>query len=506
MATSFSQIDLHPFRRALLAWYEAHARDLPWRRDRDPYRIWVSEIMLQQTRVAAVLEHYARFMKRFPSVQALAAAREQSVLALWSGLGYYHRARRMHQAAKVIVREQRGQFPSRREDWLKLPGIGRYTAAALASIAFGEPVSVVDGNVERVLARLHAPQLRTDSIWEEAQRLLDPEKPGEFNQAMMELGAAVCTPRAPQCLLCPVSKWCATRGEHASPVKIKRKRKQLCYGFAQERDFVLLVQRDSKQKRMAGMWELPQLEKPPESKPIARLRHSITDTDYDVLVFRADSSGVTDGRWLTPRQWQRIALTGLARKILRRLLASRVESQRLLSESKLKLGGRMPALETGISAPDFALATVEGKQLHLGDALKKGPVLLAFFKTSCPVCQYAFPFFERVYQSSDSKNVTLLGISQDPPKKTREFLKEYGVTFPVAIDDESNRYAVSNAYGLTNVPTSFLIAPNREIEVSSVGWSKRDIELINERLAQFASHAPKTLWRAGEDIHEFRAG
>ena len=141
-------------RRSLLGWYDAHRRDLPWRRDADPYRMWVSEIMLQQTRVAAVLDHYARWMERFPTVQALAAAREQSVLALWSGLGYYHRARRLHQAAKVIARERKGEFPRTAEAWRELPGIGRYTAAAIASIAFGEPVAVVDGNVERVLERL----------------------------------------------------------------------------------------------------------------------------------------------------------------------------------------------------------------------------------------------------------------------------------------------------------------------------------------------------------------
>ena len=172
-------------------------------RSTDPYRVWVSEIMLQQTRVAAVLEHYARFMKRFPTVAALARAREQSVLAAWSGLGYYHRARRMHQAAKVIVRERGGQFPSRAEDWLELPGIGRYTAAAIASIAFGEAVAVVDGNVERVLARLDGDVLPNGSAWERAQALLDPKRPGDFNQAMMELGATICTPKSPQCLLCP---------------------------------------------------------------------------------------------------------------------------------------------------------------------------------------------------------------------------------------------------------------------------------------------------------------
>src|SRR5271165_5647849 len=142
-------VSLNKLRHSLLEWYNRHRRDLPWRRGTDPYRVWVSEIMLQQTRVAAVLDHYTRFMRRFPTVQALAVAREPSVLAAWSGLGYYHRARRMHQAAKVIVRERHGKFPRTAEDWRKLPGIGRYTAAAIASIAFGEAVAAVDGNVER---------------------------------------------------------------------------------------------------------------------------------------------------------------------------------------------------------------------------------------------------------------------------------------------------------------------------------------------------------------------
>src|SRR5215467_4197010 len=142
------------FRRRLLAWYDVNARDLPWRKDRDPYRVWVSEIMLQQTRVAAVIEHYHEFLRRFPTVKKLAAAREASVLAAWSGMGYYRRARMLHAAAKVVARQREGKFPETAEEWRELPGIGRYTAAAIASIAFGEPIAAVDGNVERVLRRV----------------------------------------------------------------------------------------------------------------------------------------------------------------------------------------------------------------------------------------------------------------------------------------------------------------------------------------------------------------
>ena len=314
---SLTPAQVRQFRRKLLAWYDAHRRNLPWRESTDPYRVWVSEVMLQQTRVAAVLEHYARFMKRFPTVTALASAREQSVLALWSGLGYYHRARRMHQAAKVIARERGGQFPCRFDDWLELPGIGKYTAAAIASIAFGEPVAVVDGNVERVLARLEASQLGNGSAWTRAQALLDPKRPGDFNQAMMELGATICTPRSPQCLRCPVRTFCATRGEQPSRKPAPRKRHQLNYSLVEKQGAALLVRRAPDARLMAGMWELPQLaEAPVDSAPLARLRHSITDTDYDVLVFRRADLSIANSRWFTSKQWRSAALTGLARKIL----------------------------------------------------------------------------------------------------------------------------------------------------------------------------------------------
>src|ERR1700758_64843 len=159
-------------RPKLLAWYDAHARELPWRESRDPYRVWVSEIMLQQTRVAAVIEHYHEFLRRFPTVNKLAAAREASVLAAWSGLGYYRRARMLHAAAKVVARE-RGKFPETADEWRTLPGVGRYTAAAIASIAFGEAVAVVDGNVERVLQRIVGKAISVEQIWQHAESLLD---------------------------------------------------------------------------------------------------------------------------------------------------------------------------------------------------------------------------------------------------------------------------------------------------------------------------------------------
>lgn len=324
-AVRLNSTNLNKLRRELLAWYEHSRRDLPWRKDSGPYRVWVSEIMLQQTRVAAVLDHYERFLRRFPTVQTLAAARESSVLAVWSGLGYYHRARRMHQAAKIIVRKWEGKFPRTAEQWRELPGIGRYTAAAVASIAFGEAVAVVDGNAERVLGRMFGRAEEREAAWELADTLLDREHPGNFNQGMMELGAMVCTPKTPQCLLCPLNLWCHARGADARPPQAARKRKQLWYALARKDGTVLLVQRSADASLMAGMWELPTV---PESKrdgcaTLAKVRHSITDTDYEVSVIAVLPDRLprleAEGRWFASKQWERLPLTGLARKVLQKL-------------------------------------------------------------------------------------------------------------------------------------------------------------------------------------------
>jgi peroxiredoxin len=165
----------------------------------------------------------------------------------------------------------------------------------------------------------------------------------------------------------------------------------------------------------------------------------------------------------------------------------------------------MAALIAGVRAPDFTLPTVDGGQVSLREALKKGPVLLAFFKVSCPVCQYALPFVERLYRAHQSANITVLGVSQDNVRDTKAFAKEYGISFPIALDDPAS-YAVSNAYGLTNVPTLFFVAADGEIEVSSVSWSKADIEAINEKLAAVRRQTPAVLWRKGDDVRDFRAG
>jgi A/G-specific adenine glycosylase len=220
------------FRSRLLGWFRQFQRDLPWRRTKDPYRIWLSEIMLQQTRVAAVIPYYERFLEHFPNVRPLAEAPEEDVLRLWSGLGYYSRARNLQAAAKQIVTKHSGKFPRSEGEALALAGIGRYTAAAILSIAFDAKLAVLDGNVARVLARLDALQgdLRGNGRWRALQatadKLLDRKSPGDWNQAMMELGATLCTPRSPQCLLCPVAKFCRARElglAHTIPDKRKKR-------------------------------------------------------------------------------------------------------------------------------------------------------------------------------------------------------------------------------------------------------------------------------------------
>jgi A/G-specific adenine glycosylase len=328
--------EVREMRTALLTWYGAHKRDLPWRATRDPYRIWVSEIMLQQTRVAAVLEHYRLFLAAFPTVQSLAAASEAEVLALWSGLGYYRRARMLHRAAKTVVAESSGAMPRTSEGLRALPGIGAYTAAAVASIAFGEPVAVVDGNVERVLARVAgwsaAEAGFATRVGTFAGTLVDPQRPGDFNQGMMELGATVCLPRGPLCLGCPWQRWCRTRGEHPVPVRRAQQRQHsarvVCLRGTGAKRQVLLVQRAAEASLMAGMWELPvyipstnpSVEAKTGESPEFTVRHAITVTNHVVDVYvRSGAARGVEGDWVPVSSLSERALTGLTRKVLRRV-------------------------------------------------------------------------------------------------------------------------------------------------------------------------------------------
>ncbi len=298
------------FRAALTAWYRVNARKLPWRGVKDPYATWLSEIMLQQTRVATVIDRYTAFLRRFPTLRALAQAEEADVLALWSGLGYYRRARMLHRGAQFVLRECGGKLPRTAAELRTLPGVGDYTAAAIASIAFGQSVAVLDGNVERVLLRLlgrgeerSAPARA--QLLAVAQELLPPGKgasarstPGDHNQAMMELGATVCLPRAPLCLQCPVVAFCQTRGEHATPQREKQQSRITAHLLALRKrgvtTEVLLQRRGSEESQMPGMLELPPLplDLIAGREPVLRLRHAITNTNYYVQVFAESAQGV----------------------------------------------------------------------------------------------------------------------------------------------------------------------------------------------------------------------
>jgi len=348
MARQIGEIaNIPKLRKELISWYDENQRNLPWRAGKDPYAIWVSEIMLQQTRVAVVVDRYQEFMKRFPTLSALAQSDEQEVLALWSGLGYYRRARMLHKAAQFVTDNLSGVLPAASAELRKLPGIGSYTAAAIASIAHGEAVAVVDGNVERVLCRLagwgqggrtSATALRK-KIEDRAAQMVDADRPGDFNQAMMELGATVCLPRNPQCLVCPISAHCKTRGEHKTTPRPRMLSREIAHALSVRTSSsprkkrststreVLLEQRPATHTVMPGMWELPKLRTAavPEEDQRMTVRHAIMQVNYYVrirTVFEDDVDDLTlcggERRWVPLDEAAGMALTGLTRKVLTR--------------------------------------------------------------------------------------------------------------------------------------------------------------------------------------------
>jgi A/G-specific adenine glycosylase len=316
-----SRQQLQAIRTALLRYYEAHARDLPWRRTQDPYAIWVSEVMLQQTRVETVLRYYEPFLKRFPSLHALATAEEDSVLAAWSGLGYYRRARLLHAGVREVVARYGGSVPEETEARRSLPGIGRYTAGAIGSIAFDRAEALVDGNVARVFARLFAidtPLGRTDTqarLWALADALVPGVQPGALNQALMELGATLCSKAAPSCERCPVAAHCLALAQQrvaALPVVLKKRAPKtialvalLALDPARER--VLLVR--SAEQLFGGLWNLPMLEGSGVAlaqrlldtfgvqaklgrKPLAKIEHVLTHRRMQLQLFAAQLQGL----------------------------------------------------------------------------------------------------------------------------------------------------------------------------------------------------------------------
>jgi A/G-specific adenine glycosylase len=337
-------------RTRLLAHYRRARRDLPWRRTRDPYAIWISEIMLQQTRVESVIPYYRRWMERFPDVAALAGAEVDDVLHAWEGLGYYSRARNLHRAAQEVRDRFAGDLPSDPAALRTLPGIGPYTAGAIGSIAFGVVTPAVDGNVKRVLARLlDLPAPTAAELHRHAAALVDPDEPGDFNQALMELGATVCTPRSPGCTVCPLRSWCLARvrgtvlDRPERPVRSAIPHRAFAVGVVVDADGRVLVRRRPEDGLLGGLWEFPGAEvggahsvdagsrlalhaaMGPASHPAGMaldvVHHAFTHfrASYHAYLFVTDRSmpetGRDASRWLSPEGLERLAFPVAQRKI-----------------------------------------------------------------------------------------------------------------------------------------------------------------------------------------------
>ena len=365
--SSLTASELKNFRTELLGWFATYQRDLPWRRDRDPYRIWISEIMLQQTRVATVIPYFEKFCARFPDVRALAEAEEAEVLRMWSGLGYYSRARNLQAAAQQIVREHGGTFPVTEQHIRALRGIGKYTTNAILSIAFGKNHAVVESNVARVVARLKAIRgdLREGPRWEllqwMADHLLAPDAPGNWNQAMMELGATICTPRSPQCLVCPVAKFCRARKLGLQELIPEKRKKRASVGVVlaaavlvddRSRCILLPPPKVSAEKALADdiptlvskMWHFPTIavSEDPESDlrrylknvvaakrlpsrfiALRKIRHAVTYRAISLLPFRVEFKKlprVAGARIILLKDFSSVPVSNLTRKVARAAL------------------------------------------------------------------------------------------------------------------------------------------------------------------------------------------
>ena len=329
-------------RASLLAWYDAHHRELPWRVHPTPWRVWVSEVMLQQTRAESVIDYFERFIARFPSPEVMARASTDEVLSLWAGLGYYARARHLHAAAKRVVADHGGRVPDEPSLFAALPGVGPYTRGAVQSIAFGHPEPVLDGNVERVLCRLdrvsedpRTPAIRR-ALWARAAELVPEGRPGDFNQALMELGAVVCRPRAPACAACPIEAHCAARraGDAADlpnkPRRVRRRAVDVVCGLSRTLGGAVWLVRRPESGLLGGMWELPSVEGAAEADALRALglapsgepttvRHVFTHLEWTLRTWQADGAPnlVAEARAVPEDRLGGVALSGPALKALR---------------------------------------------------------------------------------------------------------------------------------------------------------------------------------------------
>ena len=358
MNENFPDFDVRRFRRALAAWYRRHARLLPWRNTADPYRIWISEIMLQQTTVVAVVPYFERFLKRFPTLAVLASAKEEEVLRLWEGLGYYSRARNIHKTARRIVGEHDGVFPDDLEALRELPGIGRYTAGAIASFAFQRPAPILEANTLRLYSRLLG--FRGDPrsaagqklLWEFATQIVPRTRPDQFNQALMELGATLCSPEEPECPRCPVRTLCAALAkglQHELPVRALRVTPTAVteVAIAIQRDARYLLLKRPIGERWAGLWDFVRFAWTIEGRispaglagavrnqtglsvaigeAVTEIRHSVTRFRITLFCYKAEwsagelSDGSREFRWVTPAQFSRYPLSVTGRKLARLL-------------------------------------------------------------------------------------------------------------------------------------------------------------------------------------------
>lgn len=341
----------------LLAWYQANKRTLPWRDHPDPYAVWVSEIMLQQTRVETVIPYFEKWMRLFPTIRSLAKASEQEVLNVWEGLGYYSRARNLHKAAQIVVEKYQGEIPHDLDELRKLPGIGRYTLGAIASMAFGMDVATLDGNIKRVYARIFDVTEPVDStagetlLWQLADENLPKGQAGDYNQALMDLGATICVPKNPRCLICPVMKLCRARQngtQNERPVLTPKKEVPHyvhAAGVVIERARVLLARRPSK-GLLGGMWEFPngrvsgdpakelskRLEaeyklrlrviRKPHAEPLGIVKHGYSHFSVTVHAFRCELISMAEGtnlKWVPLKDLEEYPMGKIDRQIARLL-------------------------------------------------------------------------------------------------------------------------------------------------------------------------------------------